>query len=69
MVDDVLDLVRQEPEVDRDEDPPISAHPVERDQEPGGVRADDGYAFLFVDAHLLEGQRHAPSPAPRAGRR
>ena len=35
VVDYVLDLVGQEPEIDRDKDPTISAHPRERDQEPG----------------------------------
>ncbi len=63
MVDDVADLVRVQPVIDRHQDPAVSADAEIGDQEPGCVRADDRDALAVVDAQGVQRERHAARPA------
>ena len=52
--DDVADLLRREPEVDRHDDPPRRRHRQQHFQQPPGVVADDRHLLALADAELVE---------------
>ena len=67
VLDDVGDLVGGEPEVDGHEDAAEAADPEERGEEAARVRAHDGHPLAVADAHVVEGQGHAPGPGLELG--
>ena len=67
VLDDVLDLFGVEAEVDGHEDPAEPADPEERDEEPGGVRADDGDPLPLLNPHAIECSGHGYGRGGGAG--
>ena len=77
VVDDVLHLLGDEPEVDRHEHPPAAADTEQRGQQASRVVADDGDPLADADAHRVERRGLGSGPrghlgvrdgAPRLGR-
>ena len=54
VLQDVVDLGRAQPEVDRHEDPAVAAHAVERDEQPSTVLREHGHALSEADPERVE---------------
>ena len=77
VLDDVADLLGDEPEVDRHEHAARTRHAEQRGEQAGRVLADHRHPFAGADAERVEPGRHRPGPrghlairdrSPRLGR-